>query len=95
MTAELQSSEPGTQGMRRIARAQIKNAVEALGGRVISDKRVHEARKELKRLARHCACCDLYLGAPYTLARTPHCVMPHVLCPGFGMVRCCWTAWIW
>ena len=49
MTAELQSSEPGTQGMRRIARAQIKNAVEALGGRVISDKRVHEARKELKK----------------------------------------------
>src|SRR5690348_6923789 len=49
MTAELQSSEPGTHGMRRIARAQIKNALEALGGRAISDKRVHEARKELKK----------------------------------------------
>jgi CHAD domain-containing protein len=49
MTAELQCSEPGTHGMRRIAGAQIKNAVEALGGGVLSDARVHEARKELKK----------------------------------------------
>ena len=49
MTAELQCSEPGTHGVRRITRAQIKNAVDALGGRALSDKRVHEARKELKK----------------------------------------------
>jgi CHAD domain-containing protein len=49
MTAELLSSEPGTHGMRRIVRAQIKNAAEALDGRVLSDERVHEARKGLKK----------------------------------------------
>lgn len=50
MTAELQCSEPGTQGVRRVARAQIEKAVEALGGgRTLSDERVHKARKELKK----------------------------------------------
>src|SRR6185437_5167365 len=49
MTAELQCSEPGTHGMRRITRAQIKDAVDALGAKALSDARVHEARKHLKR----------------------------------------------
>ena len=49
MTVELQCSEPGTHGMRRITRAQIKDAVDALGGKTLSDTRVHEARKHLKK----------------------------------------------
>jgi CHAD domain-containing protein len=49
MTAELQCSEPGTHGMRRIARSQIKDAVDALGGKALSDARIHEARKHLRK----------------------------------------------
>lgn len=49
MTAELQCSEPGTHGVRRIARAQIEKALDALGGRALSDERVHVARKEMKK----------------------------------------------
>jgi CHAD domain-containing protein len=49
MTAELQCSEPGTHGVRRIARAQIETALDALGSRTLSDERVHMARKEIKK----------------------------------------------
>lgn len=49
MTAELQCSEPGTHGVRRIARSQIEKALDALGARALSDERVHVARKELKK----------------------------------------------
>jgi CHAD domain-containing protein len=46
---ELQRSEPGTHGLRRIVRTQIGNATEALSAKPLSDERVHEARKELKK----------------------------------------------
>jgi CHAD domain-containing protein len=49
MTAELECSEPGTHGVRRIARAQLEKAIDALGSRTLSDERVHVARKELKK----------------------------------------------
>ena len=49
MTVELECSEPGTQGVRRIARAQIEKAIDALGGPTMSDDQVHVARKELKK----------------------------------------------
>ena len=49
MTAELQCSESGTHGVRRVARAQIEKALDALGGRALSDDRVHVARKEIKK----------------------------------------------
>ena len=49
MTAELQCAEPGTHGVRRIARAQIERALDALAGRTLSDERVHVARKEIKK----------------------------------------------
>jgi CHAD domain-containing protein len=49
MTTELQRSEPGTHGMRRIARAQISKAREALAGRKLDDADVHAARKELNK----------------------------------------------
>ncbi len=49
MSTELQRSEPGTHGMRRIARAQMSKALEALQGRQLADDAVHAARKELKK----------------------------------------------
>jgi CHAD domain-containing protein len=49
MTVELQPSESGTEGVRRIARAQIAKALSALDAKSLSDERVHAARKELKK----------------------------------------------
>ncbi|HEY4209972.1 MAG TPA: CHAD domain-containing protein [Steroidobacteraceae bacterium] len=49
MIPELVRSEPGTQGMRRIARAQMEKAIEALESQTLSDENVHVARKELKK----------------------------------------------
>jgi hypothetical protein len=46
---KLHRSEAGTQGARRIARAQMSAAVHALGHRPLSDKDVHSARKSLKK----------------------------------------------
>lgn len=45
----LHRSETGTQGARRVARAQIAAALQALKRRPLSDKAVHEARKSLKK----------------------------------------------
>jgi CHAD domain-containing protein len=49
MIPELVRSEPGTHGMRRIARAQMEKAIEALEVETLSDEHVHRARKELKK----------------------------------------------
>jgi CHAD domain-containing protein len=49
MTAELYRAEPGTQGVRRIARAHIGNALEAIQVKKPSAEHVHTARKELKK----------------------------------------------
>ncbi len=45
----LHRSETGTQGARRIARAQIAEALQALKRQPLSDKAVHAARKSLKK----------------------------------------------
>ncbi len=45
----LHRSETGTQGAGRIARAQLAEALRALGQRPLSDKAVHAARKSLKK----------------------------------------------
>lgn len=49
MIAELQRSEPGTRGFRRIARTQMAKALDALETGKLTDQRVHTARKELKK----------------------------------------------
>jgi CHAD domain-containing protein len=49
MSAELHRSEPGTQGVRRIARAHIGTALEAIETKKLSAEHVHTARKELKK----------------------------------------------
>ena len=49
MIPELLRSEPGTHGVRRIAREQIGKALKALADSDISDDAVHVARKELKK----------------------------------------------
>ncbi len=49
MTPELQRSEPGTHGVRRIAQAQIAKALDALEIGKATDEDVHAARKELKK----------------------------------------------
>ena len=46
---ELQRSEAGTEGVRRIARAQMARALDSLDGKSLSDEAVHAARKELKK----------------------------------------------
>ncbi len=48
-TLELSRSEPGTQGVRRIARRRIAKALDSLQGSKVSDRNVHAARKELKK----------------------------------------------
>jgi CHAD domain-containing protein len=49
MTAELQRFEPATESVRRIARAQIAKALDALDGESLTDESVHAARKDLKK----------------------------------------------
>ncbi len=49
MTVELQRSEPGTHGIRRIARAQMTKALEAFEAKGLTDETVHCARKALKK----------------------------------------------
>ena len=46
---ELSRSEPGTQGVRRILRLRVGNAIESLRGSRLSDRKVHGARKDLKK----------------------------------------------
>ena len=46
---ELSSSEPGTHGVRRIARQRISKALDSIQGSKVSDRDVHAARKELKK----------------------------------------------
>ena len=49
MTVELQRSEPGTHGIRRIARSQMAKALEAFESAKLTDETIHAARKELKK----------------------------------------------
>jgi CHAD domain-containing protein len=49
MASDLHRSEPGTQGVRRIARAHVAQALESLERKSPSDEDIHTARKELKR----------------------------------------------
>jgi CHAD domain-containing protein len=47
--AKLKQGEAGTRGTRRIARRQVKSALQKLGRKATSDRAVHSARKELKK----------------------------------------------
>ena len=49
MSVDLQRSESGTHGVRRITRAHVNAAMEALRRERVSDEDVHTARKELKK----------------------------------------------
>jgi CHAD domain-containing protein len=49
MTAELAQSEPGTKGIRRILRKELKKALESLAVRRLTDEKVHDARKRIKK----------------------------------------------
>jgi len=49
VAAKLAPDEPGTRGVRRIARRRIKSALKTLRPRKADDGAVHEARKDLKR----------------------------------------------
>jgi CHAD domain-containing protein len=49
VAAELKPDEPGTHGIRRIARHRIKSALQSLPAGKNDDESVHEARKDLKR----------------------------------------------
>jgi CHAD domain-containing protein len=49
MSVDLQRSESGTHGVRRITRAHVASAMEALRRTRVSDEDVHTARKELKK----------------------------------------------
>jgi CHAD domain-containing protein len=48
-TSQLRLDEAGTQGARRIARRQVKSALDMLGRKTAADRSVHTARKELKK----------------------------------------------
>ena len=47
--AKLKQGEAGTRGTRRIARRQVKSALQKLARKTTSDRAVHSARKELKK----------------------------------------------
>ena len=49
MAVALRRSESGTQGLRRIVRRQIANALEVLDDKQLADEAIHSARKELKK----------------------------------------------
>jgi CHAD domain-containing protein len=49
MSVDLQRSESGTHGVRRITRAHVAAAMEALRSTRVSDDDVHTARQELKK----------------------------------------------
>jgi len=49
MSVDLQRSESGTHGVRRVTRAHVATAMEALRQTRVSDEDVHSARKELKK----------------------------------------------
>jgi CHAD domain-containing protein len=49
MAAEVVQSEPGAKSVRRIMRKQLEKALESLAVRRLSDERVHDARKRIKR----------------------------------------------
>jgi CHAD domain-containing protein len=49
MAAELVQSEPGAKGARRILRRQLEKALESLAVRRLTDERVHDARKRIKK----------------------------------------------
>ena len=46
---ELTHSEPDTRGLRRILRQRIVNAIDSLKAAKLTDRKVHAARKELKK----------------------------------------------
>ena len=46
---ELTPSEPDTHGLRRIFRQRIVNAIGSLKSTKLTDRRIHAARKELKK----------------------------------------------
>jgi CHAD domain-containing protein len=49
MAGRLRRNESGTHGTRRLARREIRDALQALERRPLTDEAVHEARKALKR----------------------------------------------
>ena|ERR1700730_10683395 len=49
MTAVLVQSEAGAKGARRILRRQLEKALESLAVRRLTDERVHDARKRIKK----------------------------------------------
>jgi CHAD domain-containing protein len=49
MAAEVVQSEPGTKSARRIMRRQLEKALESLAVRRLTDERIHDARKRIKK----------------------------------------------
>jgi CHAD domain-containing protein len=49
MAAEVEQSEPGAKGIRRILRRELKKALESLAVRRVTDEKVHDARKRIKK----------------------------------------------
>jgi CHAD domain-containing protein len=49
MVAEVAQSEPGAKGIRRIMRKQLQKVLESLAVRQVTDGKVHDARKRIKK----------------------------------------------
>jgi CHAD domain-containing protein len=49
MAADLEACEAATKGVRRILRKQLKKALESLAAGRLTDEKVHDARKRIKR----------------------------------------------
>src|SRR5438876_977921 len=49
MAAEVEQSEAGAKGVRRIVRKQLENVLESLTVRRLTDEKIHDARKRIKK----------------------------------------------
>ncbi|MFL6600246.1 MAG: CHAD domain-containing protein [Steroidobacteraceae bacterium] len=49
MAAELEQSDPGAKGIRKILRKQLKKALASLTAGSVTDDKVHDARKRIKK----------------------------------------------
>jgi CHAD domain-containing protein len=63
-SSQLRPDEAGTQGARRIARRQVKSALDMLGRKTTADDSVHTARKELKKARATLRLLRAALGSP-------------------------------
>jgi benzoyl-CoA reductase/2-hydroxyglutaryl-CoA dehydratase subunit BcrC/BadD/HgdB len=49
MAAQVEQSEAAAKGIRRILRKQLENALESLTAGRLTDEKVHDARKRIKK----------------------------------------------